>query len=67
MTASEHMKNMSKTAMYTVMDGRKSYLCNFIECLIYFGNREVKRIAYPNYTDESNNNELPILYLAKLK
>ena len=65
MKAIEYMKDMSKTAMYTVKDGRKSYLCNFLECLVYFGNREVKRIAYPNYTDGSNNSELPILYLAK--
>ncbi len=65
MKASEYMKDMSKTAMYTVKDGRKSYLCNFFECLVYFGNREVKRIAYPNYTDGSNNSELPILYLSK--
>lgn len=65
MKASEHMKNISKTAMFTVKDGRKSYLCDFLECLIYFGNREVKRVAYQNYTDGSNNNELPILYLAK--
>ncbi len=65
MKVSEHMKNMSKTAMYTVKDGRKSYLCNFIECLIYFGNREVKRIACSNHTDGSNNSELPILYLEK--
>lgn len=65
MKASEHMKSISKTAMFTVKDGRKSYLCDFLECLICFGNREVKRIAYPNYSDGSNNNELPILYLAK--
>lgn len=65
MKASEHMKNISKTAMLTVNDGRKSYLCDFLECLIYFGNREVKRVAYQNYMDGSNNNELPILYLAK--
>ena len=65
MKASEYMKGMSKTSMYTIKDGRKSYLCNFPECLIYFGNREVKRVSYPNYADGSNNNELPILYLAK--
>ena len=65
MNASDHLKNMSKTAMYTVKDVRKSYLCNFFECLIYFGNRKVKRIAYQNNKDGSNNNELPILYLAK--
>ena len=65
MKASEHMKNISKTAMFTIKDGRKSYLCNFLECLMYFGNREVKRVAYPNYSDGSSNNELPILYLTK--
>ncbi len=65
MTAREHMKSISKTAMLTVKDGRKSYLCNFLECLMYFGNREVKKVAYPNYTDGSNNNKLPTLYLAK--
>ncbi len=65
MKVSEYMKGMSKTAMYTVKAGRKSYLCNFPECLIYFGNREVKRVAYSNYTDGSDNSELPILYLAK--
>ncbi len=65
MKAGEHMKNISKTAMFTVKDGRKSYLCDFLECLICFGNREVKKVAYQNYTDGSNNNELPILYLAK--
>lgn len=65
MKASEHMKNISKTAMFTVKDGRKSYLCDFLECLICFGNREVKKVTYKNYTDGSNNNELPILYLAK--
>lgn len=36
MKASEYMKNMSKTAMYTVKAGRNIYLCNFPECLIYF-------------------------------
>lgn len=65
MKVSEHTKDMSKTAMYTVKDGRKRYLCNFLECLMYFGNREVKSVVYPNYTDGSNNNELPILYVAK--
>lgn len=65
MKTNECMKDMSKTAMYTIKDGRKSYLCNFLECLMYFENREVKRVAYQNYTDGSNNSELPILYLTK--
>lgn len=63
MTVREHMKSISKSAMSTVKDGRKSYLCNSLECLMYFGNREVKRVDYPNYTDGSSNSELPVLHL----
>lgn len=65
MKANEYLKNMSKTASYTVKDGRKSYLCNFLECLLFFGDREVKKIEYADVLDDSNKYELPILYLSK--
>ena len=58
MKVKDYLKSNTNKIAYTIKDSRKSYLCNIFEAHSYFGNNDIKKIAY-----KYNNEQLPILYL----
>jgi hypothetical protein len=58
MKVKDYLKSNTNKIAYTIKDSKKSYLCNIFEANSYFGNNDIKKIAY-----KYNNEQLPILYL----
>lgn len=63
MTVKEYLLQNPNKSAYTIKKGRKSYLCNLIECAQFFGNASIKKIGYRKNFDETPCVGLPILYL----
>lgn len=63
MNVKEYLLQNPDKSSYTVKTGRKSYLCNLIECAKIFGNADIKKIEYQKNFDNTICNGLPILHL----
>ena len=63
MKVNEYLLNHPNKSAYTVKLGRKSYLCDLLECAQVFGNKDIKKIGCGKNFDNTISNGLPILYL----
>ncbi len=63
MKVKEYLLQNPNKSSYTVKIGKKSYLCNLIECSRIFGNADIKKIGYQKNFNNTICKGLPILYL----